>query len=80
MTMTKEDAKKRMQEIADRLNEASRAYYQTAVEIIPNIEYDALYDELLDLEKEFGILISGWPGTEWSRRPRKTSPGDPSTT
>lgn len=43
------------------LNEASKAYYQENREIIPNIEYDRLYDELLELEKETGTVLSNSP-------------------
>jgi DNA ligase (NAD+) len=32
-----------------------------AEEIMPNIEYDRMYDELLDLEKETGIILSNSP-------------------
>lgn len=43
------------------LNDASRTYYQENREIMPNIEYDKLYDELLELEKETGIVLSNSP-------------------
>lgn len=43
------------------LKGASRAYYQENREIMPNIEYDKLYDELLELEKETGIVLSSSP-------------------
>ncbi len=43
------------------LNEAARAYYQEDREIMPNIEYDRLYDELIELEKETGIVLSNSP-------------------
>ena len=43
------------------LNEASKAYYQENREIMPNIEYDKLYDELLELERETGIVLSNSP-------------------
>ncbi len=51
----------RIRFLVDRLNEASRAYYMDAQEIMPNIEYDAMYDELLDLEEETGIILSNSP-------------------
>ena len=50
-----------MREKINRLNEASKAYYQEDREIMPNIEYDALYDELLELEKETGTVFSNSP-------------------
>ncbi len=43
------------------LNRAAKAYYQENTEIMPNIEYDRLYDELLELEKETGIVLSNSP-------------------
>ena len=56
------DQKKlRMQELVDLLNKASRAYYQEANEIMSNFEYDKLYDELLELEKELGYTMASSP-------------------
>jgi DNA ligase (NAD+) len=43
------------------LNEAAKAYYQENREIMPNIEYDRLYDELLELEKDIGVVLSNSP-------------------
>ncbi len=51
----------RMKELSEQLRAASRAYYQEAREIMSNFEYDALYDELLRLEEESGIILSGSP-------------------
>lgn len=51
----------RMRELVDLLNRAGRAYYQEAREIMSNFEYDKLYDELLNLEKETGTTLSGSP-------------------
>ncbi|MDD5922818.1 MAG: NAD-dependent DNA ligase LigA, partial [Eubacteriales bacterium] len=56
-----EDRKERIDWLVKRLNDASRAYYQEAEEIMPNIEYDALYDELLQLEKETGYVPDDSP-------------------
>ena len=53
--------KQRMQELVELLNRASKAYYQEADEIMSNFEYDKLYDELLDLEKELGITMANSP-------------------
>lgn len=52
---------KRMKELGEKLQEASRAYYQEDREIMPNVEYDALYDELSALEKETGIVLADSP-------------------
>lgn len=53
----------RMKELGKLLNEASRAYYQESRELMPNLEYDRLYDELASLERESGIVLSGSPTT-----------------
>lgn len=53
--------KARMQELVELLNNASRAYYQEAEEIMSNYEYDQLYDELQELEQELGITLSNSP-------------------
>ena len=53
--------KARMQELVEQLNKAGTAYYQDAEEIMSNYEYDRLYDELVSLEKELGITLSGSP-------------------
>lgn len=51
----------RIKELVELLNKAGRAYYQEAEEIMSNIEYDKLYDELLSLEKETGIVLANSP-------------------
>ena len=56
-----EQKKQRMRELVELLNRASKAYYQEATEIMSNYEYDKLYDELLELEKELGITMSNSP-------------------
>ena len=53
--------KKRIEELVEKLNEASKAYYQQDREIMSNQEYDALYDELVALEKETGIVMAQSP-------------------
>ena len=52
---------KRKQELVELLNKAGKAYYQDAQEIMSNYEYDSLYDELVELEKELGITLSDSP-------------------
>lgn len=53
--------KQRMRELIATLSEASKAYYQENREIISNYEYDKLYDELVALEKETGVVLSQSP-------------------
>lgn len=56
-----EDIRKRIDELTAQLNEASRAYYDDASEIMTNYEYDELYDELLRLEAESGYVPEDSP-------------------
>lgn len=51
----------RIKELVEILNQAGRAYYQEDREIMSNREYDALYDELKQLEEETGITLSNSP-------------------
>ncbi len=51
----------RIKELVELLNRASKAYYAEDVEIMSNYEYDKLYDELAELEKETGIVLSNSP-------------------
>lgn len=51
----------RIRELTDKLNEASKAYYSEDREIMSNLEYDRLYDELVELEKREGIVLAGSP-------------------
>lgn len=59
--MTKEQKIERIEELISMLNEASRAYYDNASEIMTNYEYDAAYDELLALEEETGYVSEDSP-------------------
>lgn len=56
-----EAKKARMKELVEILDRAARAYYQESSEIMSNFEYDKLYDELVELEKETGVTLSGSP-------------------
>lgn len=51
----------RMRELVKLLNEASKAYYQGQDEIMTNLEYDTLYDELVGLENATEIVLSTSP-------------------
>ena len=55
------DTKERIKELTDILNEAAKVYYSGTDEIMSNYEYDRLYDELLALEEETGIILSNSP-------------------
>lgn len=51
----------RIKELCEILNKASESYYAKDEEIMSNFEYDALYDELVSLEEETGIILSNSP-------------------
>ena len=51
----------RMRELVSLLNKASEAYYARDQEIMSNFEYDGLYDELAELEKELGVTFADSP-------------------
>ena len=55
------EKRERIKELVAILNQASRAYYQADGEIMSNREYDRLYDELVRLEEETGIVLSSSP-------------------
>ncbi len=43
------------------MNEAAKAYYAENKEIMSNLEYDRLYDELEELETETGVILANSP-------------------
>ena len=55
------DQQKRMKELIEILNRASKAYYAEDREIMSDHEYDKLYDELVALETETGMILAGSP-------------------
>lgn len=50
----------RIKQLIKELNNASYAYYNQ-IPIIPDYEWDKMYDELINLEKETGIVLSNSP-------------------
>ncbi|MBR3358156.1 MAG: NAD-dependent DNA ligase LigA [Solobacterium sp.] len=52
---------KEMQELAERLNRASEAYYNGLPEVMTDFEWDAGFDRLSALEKETGIVLENSP-------------------
>ena len=65
MTELKDKKEKieQMQNLIVLLNQAAKAYYQESREIMPNHEYDRLYDLLESLEQETGVILSKSPTT-----------------
>lgn len=62
--MTKTEKIARIKELVPLLNRARETYYAEDKEIMSNLEYDRLYDELEALEKETGMVLAGSPTTE----------------
>lgn len=54
-------AAEQIKELVQKLNEAAKAYYQEDREIMSNREYDALYDQLEQMEAETGIVLADSP-------------------
>ncbi|MCI8799054.1 MAG: NAD-dependent DNA ligase LigA [Lachnospiraceae bacterium] len=51
----------RIKYLVETLNRASKAYYAEDREIMSNREYDALYDELVSLEAQTGMVMANSP-------------------
>lgn len=56
-----EDYRKRCAELVKKLNESSEIYYNGGEEIIPNYEWDAMFDELAALEAQTGYILPDSP-------------------
>ena len=56
-----ENSLQRMKELVEKLDQAAKAYYQEDREIMSNQEYDSLYDQLEQLEKETGTVLTKSP-------------------
>lgn len=56
-----ENSLQRMKELVEKLDQAAKAYYQEDREIMSNQEYDDLYDQLEQLEKETGTVLTNSP-------------------
>lgn len=59
--MQMEDKITRMKELISILNKASELYYQKNTIMMTDYEYDHLYDELVELEKETNMTLSNSP-------------------
>ena len=56
-----ENSLQRMKELVEKLDQAAKTYYQEDREIMSNQEYDSLYDQLEQLEKETGTVFTNSP-------------------
>lgn len=55
------DKKTRIKELIDEINELNYHYYTLDKPIISDAEYDKIYQELIDLENETGLVMTGSP-------------------
>ena len=62
--MAEDSRMTRMKELVRILDDASRAYYVENREIMSNRRFDELYDELVQLEEQTGIVLAGSPTTK----------------
>lgn len=54
----------RIKELVEILNRAGEAYYKQDKELLSNLEYDTLYDELLALESKTGQILPNSPSVK----------------
>lgn len=54
----------RLKELTLQLNAAAEAYYEKNIEIMSNLEYDRLYDELEKLEEKTRVVLANSPTHE----------------
>ena len=50
-----------MKNLVDRLNHYRDAYYNQNTSLISDREYDALFDRLVEMEKNTGVVYSNSP-------------------
>ncbi|MCR4694948.1 MAG: NAD-dependent DNA ligase LigA [Pseudobutyrivibrio sp.] len=55
------EEKNKIEELVEKLNQASDAYYNDKDEIMSNYEWDAMFDELVKLEEETGYILPDSP-------------------
>src|SRR5438046_7982871 len=58
MAMEEKEAAKRLRELRGEIRKHDRLYYEEAAPVISDREYDRLYRELVDLEKQFPDLVT----------------------
>ena len=60
-----------MRPLIDRLNETAHAYYVLGESVISDMQWDQMYDQLLALEKESGIILPDSPTQRVGGEPLK---------
>lgn len=61
MSQPNQNQKERIEELVNLLNKASKAYYNGQDEIMSNYEWDAMFDELTQLEEVTGYVLENSP-------------------
>ena len=61
MTENLQNLQKKCEELVRKLNEASEAYYNGREEIMSHYEWDAMFDELTELEAQTGYILPDSP-------------------
>lgn len=64
----------RQEELTKQLASYAEAYYNSDAPFISDAEYDALYDELLSLERESGVVLPDSPTTRVGAKADATTP------
>lgn len=67
--LQKEQIIARMKELTEKINKANYEYYVLDNPSLSDKEWDKLYYELLDLEKDFGIVLPGSPSQKVGGEP-----------
>ena len=66
----------KMKSLIAQLKEADAAYYGKDNPIMTDLEYDRLYNELAQLERDTGIILgSSRPGNCWRALRKSATPG-----
>ncbi len=68
------DNAERMRALVNRLNETAHAYYVLDNPLISDAEWDKLYDQLLHLERETGVVLPDSPSLRVGGEPLKAFP------
>lgn len=63
----------RMKELVELLNRYAKLYYEEDAPTVSDAEYDALYDELLALEKSEGYSLKNSPTHRVGARRKRSS-------
>ena len=71
MKSNMDDIKKRLSELTDKLNDYAYRYYVLDDPVVTDDVYDRMYDELVLLEKQSGIVMPDSPSKRVGGEPVK---------